>query len=185
MAKKRPFRELRVESDEVPEELQEVLDSTPTVTERKLEKAREGNAKPGRPRKAAKYADIIEATQDQMYLLLHFVPEALRELIVGVKVLEYDTNRGKEIVYRKSPDVNAIKLLLEKTLGKSVQQIEHSGSIEHTGEFKIESYLQDEELEDILEVSLNELRRKKQNVVDSTAEEVVTSDEEEPIEEEE
>ena len=53
---------------------------------------------------------------------------SLIESAIGVRVIKEDSN-GEEFVYSKAPDVGAARLLLEYTLGKPKDQVEHIGGM--------------------------------------------------------
>lgn len=84
----------------------------------------------GRPRKRVKYADVYKATLAELHALLALVPDSLRELIVGVYVVE-QTARGGRRVYQQPPSTEAIKVLLDRTLGKVPALVSVAGKIEH------------------------------------------------------
>lgn len=117
--------------------------------------------KGGRPRKRIKYRDIEQATTDELYLLLQTViPQSLYELAAGVKVLEYE-GQGKdkrEVVYRKPPNIEAIKVILDRTLGKPNQTVEHT--VEHSGTVMLEENFTPSELTQVLEMALESQKRK-------------------------
>ncbi len=86
------------------------------------------------------------------------MPEALEELVRGVKVIEYDRGEQKEIVYRKEPNIQAIKLLLDRTYGKQETKVEHSGAVEVVG--SLELNIPDDEMLSGLEVAAQDIKRK-------------------------
>ena len=83
----------------------------------------------GRKPKREKYARLYAATEKQLHALLPEVPDALRELVVGVQCVEL-TKEGQR-VYWKPPNIEAIKVLLNRTIGPEVKVVEHTGEIEH------------------------------------------------------
>jgi hypothetical protein len=55
--------------------------------------------------------------------------DALMDSAIGLRVTKEADGGDKEFVYSKAPDVGAAKLLLEYTLGKPKEQIEHAGGM--------------------------------------------------------
>lgn len=54
--------------------------------------------------------------------------DALFDSAIGVSITK-ESGGGEEFVYSKAPDVGAARLLLEYTLGKPKEQVEHAGSM--------------------------------------------------------
>lgn len=77
-----------------------------------------GGSRPGSGRKSKreKYARLYAATEKDMHAILPEVAPALRELVVGVWE-ERMTPDGEMRVYQSQPNVKAIELLLNRTMG--------------------------------------------------------------------
>jgi hypothetical protein len=56
------------------------------------------------------------------------VYDALYRSAVGIEIEDVDKD-GETFYYSKAPDVNAARLLLEHTIGKPKEQIEHTGAM--------------------------------------------------------
>jgi hypothetical protein len=65
--------------------------------------------------------------------------DALMDAAVGVRATT--ESGGEKFVYSKAPDVGAARLLLEYTLGKPKEQVEHTGGMSL---FHIVSLLQEQ-----------------------------------------
>ena len=86
--------------------------------------------KPGRSGRRPKretFGALYEATERDLHGLLPEVGHALRELVVGVWMQE-DTRDGVRI-YRQAPNVQAIQLLLNRTMGETSKKVELSGDL--------------------------------------------------------
>lgn len=76
--------------------------------------------------KREKYATLYKSTEKQLHALLPEVAPALRELVVGIWIQETDSHGG-ERVYQQVPNVKAIELLLNRTVGQVTKQVEVTG----------------------------------------------------------
>jgi len=84
----------------------------------------------GAPKKEDKYAEIYRATRDDLHAILTYVPEALMELVKGVWV-EQEDKWGRKKVYKKEPNIEAIKVILNRTFGKETQTLKVEGQVDH------------------------------------------------------
>jgi hypothetical protein len=80
---------------------------------------------PGRPRLAERYGGHIRRCEDLIADRLPKVLDSLFALADGVTVAEA-TEQGERI-YRKPPDRRACEYLVNRILGRPVEQVEHSG----------------------------------------------------------
>ena len=136
------------------EELDEFRDSLPIRAEPgKLKEKPKG----GRPRKEYKFQEVREANEDVLALIMDkIIPQALMDLVEGVKVLEYE-GKGKdrkEVVYQRPPDIQAIKLIYERLFGKTPSTITYEGQVQHEVTVDLESQFEDDEVTTLLEIAL-------------------------------
>ncbi len=54
--------------------------------------------------------------------------DALIDSAIGLRVVK-EVDGGEEFVYSKAPDVNAARLLLEHTVGKPKETVQHQGGL--------------------------------------------------------
>ncbi len=85
----------------------------------------------GRPKKRVRFGDVYNATETELVLLLPLVPVALRELIEGIWREVNVNGTARTRVYRKEPDVEAIKVLLDRVYGKAPINVNLSGRVQH------------------------------------------------------
>lgn len=76
----------------------------------------------GRKTKQEKYGALYDATEDELHALLPEVPTALRELVIGVLCVE--RSKDGERAYYRPPNIEAIKVLLARTIGPEKTIIE-------------------------------------------------------------
>lgn len=115
-------------------------------------------AKGGRPRKAEKYSEIYQANEAQLHRVLTLIPTALAELVAGVWREEWEgrgENRTRR-VYQQPPSIEAIKVVLDRTLGKETQKLEVDALV-RTVSLDTEEYTQTEKVE-ILELVMATLK---------------------------
>lgn len=71
--------------------------------------------------KAIEKAELFAARNLAKYLA------KLHELAMGVYLEGYDKENGEMIIYKTKPDLNALKALVERGMGKVVEQVEITG----------------------------------------------------------
>lgn len=104
-----------------------------------------------RESRAEKYAALYSSTEAELHALLSRVPIALRELIEGVWREEALRN-GDTRIYQEKPNIEAIKLLFERTLGKVATKVEVEGQL-NTTSIDLSEY-KDSDVTKLLELSL-------------------------------
>lgn len=77
----------------------------------------------GRRPKREQFAALYEATERELHGILPEVAPALRELICGIYREEF-TLDGEMRIYQTAPNVKAIELLLNRTMGETAKRIE-------------------------------------------------------------
>ena len=82
----------------------------------------------GRKPRREQFAAIYETTEREMHGLLSAVPQALRDLIEGV-FYESLSADGEMRIYQKEPNVRAIEILLNRTMGDVKKKVELSGDV--------------------------------------------------------
>ena len=88
-----------------------------------------GNVNSGDKPKRVKYAAIYKATEKALHAILPKVPDAIEDLVLGVQCAE-QTKEGQR-VYWRPPNIEAIKVLFNRTLGPEVRRVELNGEIVH------------------------------------------------------
>ena len=83
----------------------------------------------GRKPKRERFAALYKATERELHAILPEVPQAVRELVIGVLCIE--RSKDGERAYYRPPNIEAIKVLLNRTLGPEIKRIEVTGEIEH------------------------------------------------------
>lgn len=81
----------------------------------------------GRKPKAEQYADVYAATARELHALLPEVAPSLRELVIGIYTVE-DRKDGQQRIYQQPPNVKAIELLLNRTVGQVPKPVELTGA---------------------------------------------------------
>ncbi len=83
-----------------------------------------GGARPGagRPRKREKFARPIARAEKQIADRLPMIVDRLLELAAGVLVQDVDQHTGEVRVYQAKPDRQAAEYLVNRILGKPVEQ---------------------------------------------------------------
>ena len=84
----------------------------------------------GRRPKREAFGALYESTARELHGLLVEVPEALRQLVVGVWREETNIRDGWTRIYQLPPNVRALELLLNRTIGAITQRVDVSGELD-------------------------------------------------------
>jgi len=118
------------EQSEVSHSLPSSADSSgPSQAEVSQEKQPRVISVPSRTRvpKRVRHAKAIEKAELYAARNLAKYLEKLHELAMGVYLEGYDKENGEMIIYKTKPDLNALKELVSRGMGKVVDQVEITG----------------------------------------------------------